>query len=412
MAPKQERGVLYVQMFGGFTLTYEGKSIIGNIKSRESQFIYLMQLLLHHWNTGVSRELLEEVLFEDRDVSDVRHALRSVIYNAKRRLKDSGLPEANYIEQRDGLYYWTGEIPVAEDAGEFERLYREAGTAQEPERRMRLYLDACYCYTGEFLPSQGGILWVMQEAKKYRGLFGQCVEKAVRLLRNSGDFRQMEKLGLYAAKICPLSDWEVISMEALVSQGRYEDARKFYDSTADLYFREQGLRPSGQMMKLFRKLGERMEHRHGALDDIQSKLIEGENGSPGGLLCSYPVFQGIYRMVGRMMERGGQSVYLMLCTVVDGKGNPIKDREPQEELTERLREAILSSVRRSDVVSRYGKGEYLVLLINISREDCEKIKERINNHFVMKRNRTGVRYYVNSVICVTDRETFLKGKDQ
>lgn len=267
------------------------------MKSRESQFVYLMQLLLHNRRSGVSRERLEEVLFEDRDVGDVRHALRSIIYNAKKKLKAVGLPEVNYIEQRDGCYYWTEEIPVAEDAEEFERLYREAEAETDPERKMRLYVDACYCYTGEFLPAHAAVLWVAQEAKRYRGMFCICMEKAVSLLKKYGNFPQMEELGTYAAKINPLSDWEVVSMEALVALGRYEDAGKLYDNTADLYLREQGLRPSEQMMELFHKLGERMEHRHGALDDIQAKLMEDENDNPGGYLCSYPVFQGIYRMV-------------------------------------------------------------------------------------------------------------------
>lgn len=406
MGEKPGEEALYVQMFGGFALTYGEKSIIGSVKSRESQFIYLMQLLLHYRKTGVSRERLEEALFEDRDVGDVRHALRSVIYNAKRKLRESGLPDVNYIYQKDGLYHWTKEIPVVEDAGEFERLYSEAQVREESEGKLSLYLSACYCYTGEFLPLHGTILWVMQEAKKYRGMFCECVENAVRLLKKTGYFQQMEELGAYAAKISPLSDWEVVSMEALISQGRYEDARKLYDNTADLYFREQGLRPSEQMMKLFRKLGERMEYRHGALDDIQAKLTEEENNSPGGFLCSYPVFQGVYRMVRRMMERGGQSVYLMLCTVVDGKGNPLEDPAILEGLTERLRDAILNSLRRSDAVTRYGRGEYLVLLVNTTREDCEKIQARINYRFIVGRQRIGIQYYVNSVIRTPEDTVF------
>ncbi len=402
MAVKPEEEALQVQMFSGFTLTFGGKSVIGGIKSRESQFIYLMQLVLHYRKTGVSRELLEEVLFGDRDVGDVRHALRSIVYNAKKKLRTFGLPDVNYIEQRNGMYFWTEQIPVVEDAEDFERLYREAGEEEDRDSRMGRYLEACYCYTGEFLPVHGGMLWVMQEAKKYRGMFCECVEKAAELLKESGSFLQMEELGVYAAKINPLSNYEIIAMEALVNQGRYEDARRLYDNTADLYFREQGLRPSEQMMMLFRKLGERMEHRHGALDDIQEKLTESENSIPGGYLCSYPVFQGIYRMVGRMMERGGQSVYLMLCTVVDGKGNPLEDTEILEEFTGRLGDAILNSVRRSDAVTRYGRGEYLVLLVNTTREDCDKIQKRINYRFMVGRQRTGIQYYVNSVICAPE----------
>ncbi len=388
-----------MQMFGGFSLSWEGKLVAGSMKSSESQFNYLMQLLLHHRQEGVSRDTLERILFGDRDIQDIHHAARSVIYNAKRKLRAAGLPDVNYIEQRKGICYWNPQVPVKEDAAEFERLYRQAEGAEDRQEKIRLYMEACRLYTGEFLPQQTGVVWVAQEARRYRALFCACVERAVRQLRIAQDFPQMEELGAYAAAINPLSDWETVTMEALVAMGRYEDARRLYDDTVDLYFREQGLRPSARMMELFDKLGTQMEHQYDALDDIQKKLSEGAGNVCGGYMCTYPVFQGVYRMVERMMERGGQSVYLMLCMVVDSKGNPMREGNALEELTQRLGEAIRQSVRHSDSVCRYGKGQYLVLLVNTTRENCGVIQRRINYHFIVRRQRTGIQYYVNSVVC-------------
>ena len=399
MTSNPEEPCLQVQMLGGFSLSWGGKLVAGSTKSSESQFNYLMQLLLHHGENGVSRDMLERVLFEDRDIQDIHHAARSVIYNAKRKLRAAGLPDVNYIEQRKGICYWNPQVPVKEDAAEFERLYRQAEEATDREEKVKLYMEACHLYTGEFLPQQTGVVWVAQEAKRYRALFCSCVERAVRQLRLTQDFPQMEELGIYATAINPLSDWETVTMEALVAMGRYEDARRLYDDTVDLYFQEQGLRPSSRMMELFEKLGTQMEHQYDALDDIQRKLSEGGENAYGGYLCTYPVFQGVYRMVERMMERGGQSVYLMLCMVVDSKGNPMKEGSVLEELTHRLGEAIQQSVRHSDSVCRYGKGQYLVLLVNTTRENCGVIQRRINYHFIVRRQRTGIQYYVNSVVC-------------
>lgn len=156
-------------------------------------------------------------------------------------------------------------------------------------------------------------------------------------------------------------------------------------------------------MELVHKLGTQLEHQRGALNDIQKRLSEENQENAGGYLCSYPVFQGIYHMVERMMGRGGQSVYLMLCMVMDGRGKVIEDELVLEELTEYLGEAILTSVRRSDALCRYGNGQYLVLLVNTVLEDCQIIQERINTHFAARRRRTEIQYYVNSVICSPDR---------
>ena len=135
------------------------------------------------------------------------------------------------------------------------------------------------------------------------------------------------------------------------------------------------------------------------LDEIQQRLSGAHDREQGGYLCSYPVFRGIYQMMERLMERGGQSVFLMLCTVVDSKGNPMREGSILSDLSARLEKAICQSVRQTDTVNRYGEGQYLVLLVNTTWEDCRVIQRRINRNFLVGRQRTGIQYYVNSVIC-------------
>lgn len=393
--------VLYVKMFGKFSMSWHGKMLTAEAKSSESQFICLMELLLHNREKGVTKDQLEKVLFEDRDIDDVHHALRSVIYNARKRLKKYGLPDVDYIIRDKAGYMWTPEIPVVEDATQMEELVEEAKTEKDPVKRRNLYLDACHCYSGEFLESQIGVLWIAREARKYRELFFDCVDRAVELMRETHDYFHMESLGLYASKLHPLENWELVTMEAMVAMGRYDDACRLYEDTVELYFREEGLKPSPRLMAMLNELGERMEHSYTALDNIQKDLTAGEMGS-GGYLVSYPVFQGIYQMIERLLERSGQSVFLMLCTVVDSKGNPMREGPKLEELSDRLRDSISISVRRNDTITRYGKGQYLVLLVNTTLENCKIVQKRINHHFVIGRQRTGVRYHVNSVICEPD----------
>ncbi len=389
--------VLYVRMLGGFSVQMNGRLIAGGSKADGSQFAYLLQILIHNRDRGVTRDRLEELLFEDRDMSNVHHALQSVIYNAKKKLEKAGLPKVNYIEQKKGVFFWTDEIPLVEDATTFEDLYRKAEETEDEDERIALYMEACHWYSGEFLPMQAAVIWAAHEARRYREMFCDCVEKAAGLLRLRQDFFQMEELGVYAAKVDPLADWEPVTMEALASMGRYEEARKLYEDTVDYYFNEQGLRPSRKLMEQFERLGEEMMHRYAVLDQIQADLSGRNDNSPGGYFCSYPVFQGIYRMIERMLERGGQSVYLMLCTVVDGKGNPIRSGPMLEELSKRMGDAIRRTIRRGDAMTQYGRGQYLALLVNTTRENCSIIQKRINDHFIIGRQRSSIRYYVNSV---------------
>ena len=397
---EQKPDVLYVRMLGGFSVVWNGKLIAGGSKAGDSQFTYLLQILIHNREQGVTRDLLEDLLFEERELSNVHHALQSVIYNAKKKLERAGLPPVSYIIQEKGVFYWTKELEIVEDAQVFDSLCREAKEASEPEERLALLSEACHWYSGEFLPMQTGIIWVAQEARRYKAAFCECMEESIGILRQRQDFFQMEELGQYAARTDPLSDWETVTMEALVSLGRYDEARQLYDDTVQYYMSEQGLRPSRRMMEQFERLGACLQHQHAVLDEIQKELSGADDDSRGGYVCSYPVFLGIYRMIERMLERGGQSVYLMLCTVIDGKGNPIREGQMLEELTNRMGDAVRQAIRRTDAMSRYGKGQYLVLLVNTTRENCQVIQRRINARFMEGRRRIGIKYYVNSVFWV------------
>lgn len=390
-------GTLYVRMLGGFSMLWDGKLVAGGSKASESQMNDLLQILIHDREHGVSRDRLEELLFGDREMSNIHHALQSVIYNTKKKLEKAGLPKCNCIQQRRGMFFWTAELPLVEDAAEFERLFHEAEKAEDPHEKLALYMDAAHLYGGEFLPNQTSAIWAAQEARRLKGLFCRCVENAAELLRQSQDYFQLEELGLLAASIDPLADWEILTMDALVSLGRYEEARKLYEDTVQYYFNEQGLRPSDKLLEQFSRLGAEERRTFAALDLIQNELTGLHNREAGGYLCDYTVFTGIYRMVERMMERGGQSVYIMLCTVVDGKGNPLRESEASRELVNRMGDAVRHSIRRGDAMCRYGRGQYLALLVNTTRENCAVVQKRINDRFIIGRQRSRIQYYVNSM---------------
>ena len=115
-----------MKMLGGFSMSYNGRTIAGSSKSSVSQNNALLQILIHSGKSGVTRDRLEELLFGDREVDNAHHSLRSVIYNAKKYLEKSGLPKVNYILSDKDVFYWTDEIEVVEDAREFEDLYNQA----------------------------------------------------------------------------------------------------------------------------------------------------------------------------------------------------------------------------------------------------------------------------------------------
>lgn len=397
MKESGSKETLYVRTMGSFPLTYNGAEFAGG-KQQNTQVALLLQLLLHHRSNGVSRNLVKQVLFEDRDIEDVSHALRSIIYNTKKKLKEAGLPQIEYIRQEKGIYYWTDEIPVREDAEVFERAYKDALEEPDPDKRVHLLHSACHMYSGSFLPGSGAVVWISQEAKRYRELFADCMNQTADLLREKQQFKLLLDLSKYAASVDPFAEWEVLTIESLVSLTRYEEARLFYEEALDRYIREFGNRSAEYVRQITHRLGAQLIYENESIDEIQDKLKDDHKEGGHGFYCPYPVFQEMYRTIERVMERAGEQIFLMLCTIVDSKGNPMREGPRLNELSGRLADAIVTSVRHSDTVTKYGQGQYLVLLFNTSYENCAIVQKRIDSRFLSERQRTGVEYSVNSVI--------------
>ena len=213
---------------------------------------------------------------------------------------------------------------------------------------------------------------------------------------------ELLELGDYAALVDPYAEWETLSVEALSALYRFKEAEDLCDATVERYIQEHGRREPVYIRDLSNRLSASMVHRYADIRTIQLSLGTQTSGHKGGFACSYPVFQEVYRTLGRMMARYADRYFLMLCTLVDSKGNVMEDGPRLDELSLRLKETIGISIRHSDTLTRYGKGQYLILLTNTSREDCEVVRKRIDRNFLSPGQRTGVEYQINTAIICPD----------
>lgn len=165
-----------------------------------------------------------------------------------------------------------------------------------------------------------------------------------------------------------------------------------------------GVEPSAKMLEQFQFMGERTSQAAGAIGDIKERLKE-KDEAVGAYYCPFPSFIDIYHVFSRMMERSGLSVFVMLCTL-DYAKDSVSD-EVEKEMSEVLKDAIQSSVRKGDFYTRYNVRQYIVMLIGISQENCPIVTKRIDKAF--RRLNGGkkspqVDFYVASVgeVCDTD----------
>lgn len=312
-----------VQMFGNFRMDHNGAPFVAEKMHKESQFNRMMQALIHYSDCGIAKDKLEEIVIGERDIDAPHTALRVIVYKTKQKLTQLGLPGKNLIYLEGGIYYWTPDIEIEEDAAEFEKLYNEACALekqmpQEPEsvetvcderikeiedNMLELYVKALYLYKGEFLAAYTGETWIAQEARRYHIMFEKIINEAAYILRKRKQFKGLEKLGVYAAKVDPFNEWEELIMEAMVETRRYDEAEELYTDVVDYYLRECGIYPSSRLLEILEKYSNQMNHAHEILENIQEGMNEQEETERGGYFCSYPVFRGIYQASIRIMKR-------------------------------------------------------------------------------------------------------------
>lgn len=388
--------VLYVKMFGDFSLKYQGRSLIAK-KKKETQFALVLQLIFHSGEEGISREHLEKVLFGERTLDDANHAIHSLIYNIRKKLEQTGLPKGKYIISRRGRFYWDKEIPFEEDAQLFEEYCSRACRAGDWEEQLELCWKAVLLYKGAFLKGSEQEGWVKEERERYHTMFRKLIEYVAELLRKKKAYIQLEKLGRHVSKAAPYEEGELLVIEALTGMGRTEQIEILYVETMEKYRQVYMEEELCKLKDFRRKIEEQLDHPYDILDNIQENMTEQLEKVQEPYQCNWMVFREIYHMVARMIERSGQQVQLMLCTLTDMEEHPIRSDECAEVLSRYIWESICRSIRAGDVVTRYGKGQYLVLLINTKPEDCQEIQKRIDAQFRKKDTVYEIRYSVKSV---------------
>ena len=300
---------------------------------------------------------------------------------------------------------WDPDIETSVDVCDFKRTIESARREKYQKAKMEIYAKAWKLYTGEFLPDMMGEDWAAVENIACRDMYFDCVEELCHYLKTEEKFEELYRVAHSAAEIYPFYDWQIWEIDSLIGMSRYKDGLDVYKRTTKLMFDELGLSPSAGMLERFKLMGERTSQAAGAIEDIKYRLREKES-IEGAYYCTYPSFVDVYHVFGRMMERTGMSVFLMLCTL--DFINIEADGENQKYYSELLRESIQKAVRKGDFYTRYNIQQYLVMLIGITQENCTLVSKRINKEFnkrLTRRKNVSIDYYVASLGEVCDTET-------
>ena len=397
--------VLQVRLFGIERITYGDTPILYG-RNSITKAMKLLLILLFNGKDGITRNKLMEDLYGREELADASNNLRVTVHRLKKLLIDAGLPEYEYIVVKGGIYYWDSPMETVVDVDRFKHLIKGAQKEQDDRKKLEMYREACRMYSGEFLQKMSGDEWVLMESVQCKNLYTVALQQLCELLMDQKEYEEVLRIVEPACEMYPFDEWQAVKIDCYIAMNRYKDALKEYELTAKLLIEELGVTPSEKMMKQFRIMSEHISNRPQIISEIKADLRE-DPDQRGALFCTFPGFRDAYRMMRRGMERSGQSIFLVLCTVIDGKGRPMGASPKLDEMSQELFEAIKNSLRRCDAFTKYNASQYLIMLVGTNEENCQIAIDRIILRFTKEHKSWGdhLEFSVSSLLDLEIRES-------
>ncbi|MBR5268554.1 MAG: bacterial transcriptional activator domain-containing protein [Lachnospiraceae bacterium] len=389
----EHSGKLVLTMLGDYSLTYEGKPmILGRGKLTKS--VQLLQLLLLHLEDGIAKDELVEALYNWEEIGDTNNSLNSMIYRLRNQLIVAGMPKEDYISIKNGICKWEGSVSVEVDVAEFEACVKAASNLTGIEKAEVLE-RALSIYRGEFLPKLSNELWVTVESVRLKKLYISCVKQLGEIYEKLHEYQKL--LGIYrtTATLYPFDEWQEKVLDCLQKMGRFDEAYRVYQDTVRLYSEELGAPPSAKMREQLQKMNGNLLNTENDFLKIQSTLCECE-WKNGAYYCAYPSFVDTYRLMCRIIERSGEHMYLMVCTLCYNA-----DLSAGKQDSERvLGNVIERTLRRGDAYTRYSENQFLILLSAVQQEHLEVVFRRIEQGFLQENKNSDcwIEYSVTEIV--------------
>ena len=129
---------LQINLFGGLSITYEGKNVsIG--KNQTSKYIQLLEIVWLSGADGISRDKLINTLYDREEQSNINNSFNNLIYQMHKQLQKSGLPEAEYVVCKNGSFYTDENVEIESDAVSFIESIKAARGKKNEADQMRFW---------------------------------------------------------------------------------------------------------------------------------------------------------------------------------------------------------------------------------------------------------------------------------
>ncbi len=362
----------------------QGSAVISESSSRSRRMWEVFKYLLSFRNQSINPEEILERIWPEKDYSDPGTAMRAQVFRLRQALKngDSEPSISDNIVFSQGAYRWENKVECWIDVDQFEAYSREADdlSTSEPNQAVNIYRQAISLYKGKYLPESTYSEWSEPLRVYYHDLYLNAIYSLAELLKNKRAYSDIIKLCEQASAIDYFDEnIHVIMLEALIAEGHTARARAHYNEVTSAFYREMGVKPSDEMKKLYRQVGLETGSFELDLSTIQENL-KSKKAVNGAYYCDPEMFRYFYKLEQLRSERNDHPVLLCLITIAsENFAKP--PAEQLKKVVQNLKNIIMNSLRKGDLVTSWNEAQFLLLLPGLNREQAMMVMERIEKAF-------------------------------
>ena len=398
---------IIVNMFGNFQMKY--KDIIIDENFRQSNKIWiLLEYLLYNKSRPSTEEEIIALLWPNGNNKNPINSLKNILFRLRNILAEAGLKNAKkLIIYQNATISWNNEVKVVCDYEEFNRLYEMSLQKDLDNIEIKdLTFEAMNIYKNGFLCNRISHHWVLSANDYFSSLYVSMVGKVIDVLEEQKDYNKLLEVCSVCTNIMPkVPKFNYGLILANLMLGNTQRALSIYSEVKNMFKDNQEDELYEHSQALYHLILDSIVGTYEKDFDVIRESLHNMDISTGCLECPLEVFKSIYMLNIREKDRSGDVGYLMLLSLPSGieksrfenenldidEFNDTPLIQNKQQGIEIVRDAIKSSLRTGDVMTRYSGNQYLVLMRNIYRsEDVDKVIGRIMEKSSNKFKKLGI----------------------
>lgn len=373
---ENSNSVLSIFTFGDFVVK-KGSKQLNQPKKKSSKRWKLLSYLITYRERNISREELIVKLNLNHN-SDPQGSLSALVYRLRQLLK-TDQENREYLKTCGSAYTFNSKTDYWFDFEKLEKLLKRSQekAAADLDKTYQLYNKALTLYKGAYLEEFNSQEWIWNFRNKYKELLITTLLKLDSLFKKEEEYIKLWQL--YNELQQKINFDERLlknSIKVLIKAGNMNTAKQKYNELISMYEKNDLIIPHS-IKNLKRKLSDNTVEFRKEIND--NKL---EKNPEGAYICrDRSLFTDFYKLEKRRLTRDQRPRCISHLRLKSELA-----RDELKKYSHQLLKILTNQLRAGDLICHWKIKHFNILLMDIEKQEAEKVLNRIKRYFNSKYN--------------------------